>query len=153
MKMEDLIYFILLIAWVVYAFYRRSQKKSARAAGPVSGREPEGDSRPQPTLEDILFGEEEEIPSAKPYRGKTPWIDEGEYTPQPVETSFEREYNLRGISSVEERIVSAKSNEIRLSDLKNDEISEHEHMKETDHEIFDPRKAVIYSEILNRPYV
>jgi hypothetical protein len=151
--MEDLIYFILLIAWVVYAFYRRSQKRSARASRPVSGREPEAGASPQPTLEDILFGEEEEIPSPGPYQGKTTWIDEGEYSPQPVETSFEREYNLQGITSVEERVATTKINEIRLSDLKNDEISGQEDMKDPAHEIFDPRKAVIYSEILNRPYV
>jgi hypothetical protein len=69
------------------------------------------------------------------------------------ETSFEREYNLRGITSIEELDKSFTVAEKIGPDAEEiEEISYRKQMKEYLAD-FDARQAVIYSEILNRPYV
>jgi hypothetical protein len=47
----------------------------------------------------------------------------------------------------------AESLKINRSEIQKNEISDEVDMKESSDEAFDIRKAVIYAEILNRPYV
>lgn len=150
--MEDLIYLVLLIAWVVFALYRRSQKKSAGARKPVAKPEPGQDFKPMPTLQEILFGEEETYPKAPGPRPVT-WMDEGDYDAEPVETDFEKEYERKGITSVEGTPAASPPSKIQLTEIQRDEISDEISSGGKKEETFNLRQAVIYSEILNRPYV
>lgn len=148
MKMDDLIYLIVLIAWVLFAFYRKSQKKK-QPVRPVSGQtRPPAESSPVPTLEEILMGERS-YPEPKPEF--EPAMTDG-MSPVIGETSFEQEYNRKGIRSIEEMDVpfylSGKDDRIAA---KNDILLEEE--MESEHEAkVNLRQAVIYAEILNRPY-
>ena len=150
--MEDLIYLILLIAWAAFALYRRSQKKNATIRKAPAQPEPEQDFKPLPTLQEILFGEEE---SGKPGPAPRPvtWQDEGKYSPEPLETDFEREYKTMGITSVEGSGKATRSMDIQRTKIQKDEISDEIAKGDNREEVFDLRQAVIYSEILNRPYV
>jgi hypothetical protein len=150
--MEDLIYLLLLIAWAAFALYRRSQKKNATAGKAKAQPEPERDFKPMPTLQEILFGEEATHPEEPAPRSITV-IDEGEYNPEPVETDFEREYARRGIISVESSGRPVPSYEMQRTEIQENEISDGIAIGDKKEEYFDLRQAVIYSEILNRPYV
>jgi hypothetical protein len=152
--MEDLIYIIVLIAWALYAFYRRSQKKQAgrKIAGPAPERAGEQDQDPLPTLEEILFGETEKS-IGRGIHQTVPTYEEGSYSPKMEEPEFAREYQRKGIESVELNSLKAASNKITRSEIQKNEISDELNMKESSDEAFDIRKAVIYAEILNRPYV
>ena len=151
--MEDYIYLIFLVAWIAFSLYRRSQKKSAAAAGkPPSGPHREREIKPLPTIEEILFGKEE-APAPATSPDPPSWMEEGNYSPEPVETSFEKEYKAKGIQSVESAGKPKYMNQIKLTDLQKDEISDENDKIDLSDEIFNLRKAVIYSEILNRPYI
>ncbi len=151
--MDDFIYLLVLIAWVIFAYYRRSQKKAEEARKVASRPRPGEPARPLPTLEEILMGEEpyaEDEPVPEPVA--TAPMFRREQT-SPAETAFEREYNLRGITSLEELdkpiglsievqpepVVEGYSEgwqPVYASEIRNN-----------------IRQAVIYAEILNRPYV
>jgi hypothetical protein len=147
--MEDFIYVIALIAWVAFAFYRKQQKK-AEADRKMQGR-PARQTEPGPgqTWQEILLGE---VPAVEPEPATTTVITDG-MSPVLQETSFEKEYNLRGIHSIEEM-----DKNFRMADFKPGEFE-----KKIESEVYperqewiekvDLRRAVIYAEILNRPYV
>ena len=150
--MDDLIYIIALVAWVVYALYRKSQKKEAAAR--EIGRKAQESRQPQgyPTLEDILLGREpRQEPEPEPEAHTTATITDG-IPPVLKQTAFEMEYNLRGISSIEEM-----DKPMTLKDVKKEAMEQEAAFQEdavtTDwRERINLRQAVIYAEILNRPY-
>jgi hypothetical protein len=148
--MEDYIYLLALIAWALFAFYRKSQKKRVNK-GEMTGMPPrQGRTTGLPTLEEILLGEEPVIP--EPATASAPAWTEG-MSPVLDETAFEKEYKKRGISSIEELDKPMNMAPQDLSEIQKSEIgSEDEGIGERS-TIIDLRKAVIYSEILNRPYV
>ena len=148
--MEDLIYLVALIAWVAFAFYRKSQKKSGRTGEMPGNPQPQGRREALPTLEEILLGEEQTVPEPVPATVET-W-SEG-MSPVLDETSFEKEYNLRGITSVEELDKPMKMDQAELSEIQKSEIGSEDKEIEEKWSVIDLRRAVIYSEILNRPYV
>jgi hypothetical protein len=149
--MDDLIYLIILIAWVVFAFYRKSQKKG-QAAKEVQERPiPRRETGPLPTLEEILLGREpQEEPEVETVPRQTT-ISDG-MAPVLAETAFEKEYNRKGIESIEEmdrpfylsvtKEVENNSGPVLLEDNGEEEWLENINL----------RQAVIYAEILNRPY-
>lgn len=149
--MEDFIYVIALIAWVAFAFYRKQQKKAEAERNmqrpPASSR----DSRPIPGWQEILLGEDP-YPVTEPAPEATTAMTDG-MSPDLDETSFEREYKLSGIRSIEEM-----DKQFRMADYvqskveKNDTAGEDSEREEWLAKV-DLRRAVIYSEILNRPYV
>jgi len=148
--MDDIIYLIALIAWVAFAFYRKSQKK-AEAAKQVQPVPPPRDiSSPFPTMKDI-FGEEPSI-ELEPVPVTKPATTDG-MAPQLVETDFEMEYKRRGIRSVEEVDNQYFLKNIEHADLQEDESQDEIYMIKDCRARFNLRQAVIYSEILNRPYV
>ena len=145
--MDDLIYVIALIAWVAFAFYRKSQKKSNASQGPGPRPQTRRETGALPTLEEILLGrqpEPEPVPAAVWEEGTSPELSE---------TSFEREYNLRGITSIEEldKTMTVTQTEPKET-IKSEEETVAFDMRGSMAHI-DLRQAVIYSEILNRPYV
>ena len=154
--MEDLIYLVLLIAWAVFAFYRQSQKKKAAArsaeskpAPPPPESEPSGKS-----WEEILFGEE------------VPEEHEIEYEPEkqvelasakktaafePI--SLEQKYMRQKIESLEDPLVQERMGKGKPILLEDDEDQQKGVMDlDTFMKDFDLRKAIIFSEIINRPY-
>jgi hypothetical protein len=149
--MEDYIYIIALIAWVLFAFYRNSRKK-AQAAGQMK---PHADTRtepmPLPTLEEILLGREPE-PAPEPLPAPAAEWTEGT-SPVFKETAFEKEYNRMGISSVEELDKPMTMAYTEISEIQKHEIGSAEEVEENQGMQIDLRRAVIYAEILNRPYV
>jgi hypothetical protein len=152
--MDDFIYLIVLIAWVVFTFYRKSQKKS-EAARQARQQQPDPHGGPAsfPTLEEILLGKEpvpEEEPEPLPAAG--PLTTDGA-PPVLKETSFEREYNLRGITSIEEMDKPFTMEKSRQVILQEEEVLLEDYKEEEWRARVDLRQAVIYSEILNRPYV
>lgn len=146
--MEDFIYVIALIAWAAFAYYRKQQKKAEAArkfqGKPMQKNEPD----PVPTWQEILLGQE---PEPEPEPDYELAMTDG-MSPVLAETSFEKEYQARGISSYEEL-----DKKFRLSDFspkeQNDTMEIEVISREEWLEKIDLRKAVIYAEILNRPYV
>jgi hypothetical protein len=148
--MEDFIYIIALIAWVVFAFYRKSQKKAEEARKTQTRRQPDGPSKPFPTLEEILMGKEVIMEEEEEPYFEEPVLSDG-MSPVLKETAFEREYKLRGITSIEEldRATEGKGPVMIKLQEEEEEVEESAYDWRQD---FDVRQAVIYAEILNRPY-
>ena len=55
--MENFIYLIILIAWIVFALYRQSQKKKAQGRPPASRQAAANENRSFQSLEEIFFGD------------------------------------------------------------------------------------------------
>ncbi|MCU0369929.1 MAG: hypothetical protein MUC31_00805 [Bacteroidales bacterium] len=150
--MDDFIYLLVLIAWVVFAFYRKSQKKGEAARRAQQRQDqPPAESIPFPTLEEILLGKEP-VPEPEPVPAAGTYTTDG-IPPVQGETAFEREYNLRGITSVEEMDRPLFMEKSKQSDIQEDEILVEDLREKEWMAKIDLRQAVIYSEILNRPYV
>ena len=147
--MDDFIYLIALIAWVVFAFYRKSQKKSEAARQAQSESKPHSEADPVSTLEEILLGKE---PSYEPVPEPRTFTTDG-IPPVLSETAFEKEYNLRGITSIEEMDKPLITKKTKHTEVQEDEILKEKDVIEDWGAGVDLRQAVIYSEILNRPYV
>lgn len=146
--MEDYIYLILLIAWVLFAFYRRSQKKAEAARQASSSPQP-GRQKPF-TLEDIFRQEDESYGEYDTEQELKPVYQQMD-KPGLRETDFEKEYKSRGITSVEELDKSIRTKPIQIIDDDHEtEMASVGHIRLNIRE--DIRQAVIYSEILKRPY-
>jgi hypothetical protein len=159
--MDDLIYLLLFVAWIAFAIYRNNQKKKLREqqrAKAASG-EPEEvpEKSPGSLLEEILLGEESIEVQEEPLYGleDTDRITAKEPVFQQREEprDFDDEYNLRGITSIEELDLKTGKEKSEKGKIELESIlvldfeeSENEPLE------FDLRKAVIYSEILNRRY-
>jgi hypothetical protein len=149
--MEDFIYIIALIAWVVFSFYRKQQKK-AEADRQLKRRAPvEIDPEPAPTWTDIFMGEEDE-PENEPVPVTVTGMSDG-MSPVIRETSFEKEYNKRGITSIEEMDKKFRLSESDPAEKEEEMSVEKDNSREEWLAKIDLRRAVVYSEILNRPYV
>jgi hypothetical protein len=151
--MDDFIYIIALIAWVAFAFYRKTQKKNEAAKEVQRRAQSPEEPASFPTFEEILYGkdsipEKEPVPVPVPVSFTTDGIP-----PVLKETAFEREYNRRGIYSIEEMDKPFTLKKPQLADIQDDKILLEESKMEDWRTKVDLRQAVIYSEILNRPYV
>lgn len=144
--MDDLIYILFLLAWAGFAFYRNSMKKKKADANQGTVVEKPVERKSAGTLlEEILMGEEIAEPEVqKPVYG---------HFEIPVDpnrrSSFEEEYDLLGIESIEELVPEGGDSSSQKRKILLDEPD-----SETgEHSIdFDLRTAVVYSEILNRRY-
>ncbi len=153
--MEDFIYLIILIAWVVFAFYRQSQKKKA-ASAPSPKPEHRSAEGGMKTLEEILFGEDSASSDPLPTKGP---VEERQW--QRIEREREREraipleemYMKPQIESLEKTV--ADNRKKVLEPIQKEEVEEDENnsleIEETLRD-FNLKKAVIYAEILKRPY-
>ena len=168
MDFQLILYIIIVIVWLILDNYRRIKKKQEQTGRKSSTGQPKREvEKPYTTLEDILreFGMEEEQdipiekpkpqPSRKPVRQKVPSqqpLSEGYESYEPpvnYESSINKDYKF----SSETFIKDYKPLVILGSDIKNSEIKGLSGMEERRAKIdFDLRKAVIWSEILKRPY-
>ena len=146
---EDYIYIIIGLVWIVFSIYKGAQKNKARKQTPVS---PESEEKKPASIFDgfleKLMKEEEEVPY------------------EPVELHPKTDENIQVVHSESEKIFSyddlvEKSNHLKETDVYeekavtkstlNQELKTHLKQARTKPR-FDLRKAVIYSEILNRRY-
>jgi hypothetical protein len=149
--MDDVIYIIVLIAWVLFAFYRKSQKKKGPVTGPVQPPRPQNDTSTLPTLEEILLGRGPEI-KPEPEPVPVPVLSDG-MSPRLNETAFEKEYNKLGITSIEELDKPFSFDKYKHAEIQEDEVFIEGNEPDDHLHVFNLRQAVIYSEILDRPYV
>ena len=154
--MDDLIYILLGIAWIIYAAYRVNQKQKKRPpAQSQSQSEPqntyEQSPRPIETIFREILGEDESL--------ERQFIPESESYDEVVVRELEQEKKLysRPKTSLEsiplEEGVSAfdySKGYPKQQMIFSEEDSSAAIPREYYH--FDLRKAVIYSAILNRPY-
>ncbi len=143
--MEDYIYILLGIGWIVYSIYKRSQKQASKNRQQSSA--PKYDS-PKSLLQELLSGEKFE-----------PLTVETEYPEHPYSSDIddEQKYNfskdLEETSLVENINYEEKQSLNVKRKIQNIEIAEEENeISSIDLNDFDLRKAVIYSEVLKRPY-
>jgi len=159
--MDDLIYILFGIAWIAVAIYRYNQKKKAGTSPqPQPYEEPEDEPKrfrdAGEILEELLLNNQAE-PNPDPF-----YQELEPPTPKPIEEfqpagdtySFENEYDRLGIQSIEEVTLEP---DIRTKEFDADspilleDITNEENRTEKPFHI-DIKKAVIYSEILNRPH-
>jgi hypothetical protein len=163
--MGDYIYILILLAWVGFTLYNKSRK--ARSEGQEKARP---QSWLEKSIQEMMTGEvQSNMPKAREIKfEEEPYDDESDYqppvpaaSPVPVTqkqevTSFEKEYNTLGIYSIEEEDTYRGVEPIQMSyyDLTDQNSSEEDDGDEEDEyrHGFNLRQAVIYAEILNRPY-
>jgi hypothetical protein len=166
--MDDFLYIIIGIIWVVYSLYANKQKQQKKRmleeqrrqqqSGEVVQQEP---SRPRSIIEQILDPEPEVItPEAEYYEEETSPQEAYSYetpdynTPAPAYQSLESLAEEISVNYFENQYASRK--EENYYDKKEmSESANYTGVKEQDEllEEFDLRKAVIYSEILNPRYI
>lgn len=155
--MDDLIYILLGIAWIIYAAYRANQKQKKKASAPAQSRpQPQQqtyEKRPKPIetifreiLEDNESLERQYIPEGESY-------DEIAIKDLELEKrQFSKPKNILEAIPAAEGIGSLDYSGMFSgfsADVAPDETRESTIREDLD---FDLRKAVIYAEILNRPY-
>lgn len=150
--MEDLIYLIILIAWAVFAFYRQSQKKKAKARPFTPDYTGEEEEHTPNAWEEILFGGEteekmERAPEPELHRAGRRW------NAVPEAVSLEQMYMKDEIESLEDPFVQQQMEKKKLA-LESTVRKQEKHPDQDSNFLsdFDLRKAVIYAEILYRPY-
>ncbi|HNS18192.1 MAG TPA: hypothetical protein PKH94_01100 [Bacteroidales bacterium] len=154
--MEDWIYILLGIVWIVYAAYRSSQKQKKRTAdSPRQSSPPQrmGDQRP-PTLETVfqeILGEGTSLETEFPAEA----YSYDERTIRELELEKQRygkpEIPLETIPTEEGISAFGYDREKAIFPFAPDEAVEPEAISQ-EFIPFDLRKAILYSEILNRPY-
>ncbi len=146
--MEDFLPLLIGIIWLAYTLYNKGQKQKARKGLPAK----EGKSPMSSILEEFLLGKEQnptipvyaDEPEVKPF---TDFAEEAKpieafqaSIPKPVIASELEKYTIEGehVFSDEDFInENSYSTEIVFSNINE----------------FDLKRAVIYSEILNAPYI
>jgi len=155
--MDDLIYILLGIAWIIYAAYRANQKQKKRGSAmqpsvPTSSPAvPEERTRPLDTIFREILGEGTSLEQVT--------FPESESYDEIAVKEMEKEKRLFGKPKTILETIPAEEG-ISAFDSKYDEdtrsftAADEDHAFPVDHgeNLFDLRKAVIYAEILNRPY-
>jgi hypothetical protein len=153
--MDDYIYIILGLLWLVFTFYTQSKKQKKKKEQAQSKPSPEVTTKKPTSLFEQLF--REEMPEEEP----TPVFEEPTVLPEEKQTStyksFREEYSSLGIQSLEgsrgkyyeegQKSIYKKEDDKTIAEALN---SLKDPKRETIH--FDLRKAVILAEILKRPY-
>ncbi len=152
--MEDFLYILLLVAWVVFSIYNKNRKKkqSTTRSKPLQ----EGEShehvaqKPRSILEQLLLGEE---PQPMPYE------EHEQASDFEINDSYGDEVVKQGSNKeISDAEIAAKydfdpSKEGDSYDVPHEEISDISEENENEREVeFDLKQAVIFSEILKRPY-
>jgi hypothetical protein len=160
--MDDLIYILLGIAWIIYVAYRANQKQKRKAQAsspprPQPQRTYEQQPKPIETIFRELMGEEDSlekqfIPQAESYEDQESYdelaikdLEQGKKQFSKLRSILETIPSEEGVSGFDS---SGRHTDHLFSSLADE-------TKETairDGLHFDLRKAIIYTEILNRPY-
>jgi len=149
--MEDIIYILIGVLWLVFTFYTQQKKRKQKEAS----REKE-EAHPSRNILEELFGEiEHETPP--PVSQPTP------APPFPRKLTFEDQYEVRGIQSIEksgkEYHTETKTTSVAQSGRMFTHIEALDGIRSLNNENsvlreeFDLRKALIYQAILDPPYL
>jgi hypothetical protein len=166
--MDDFLYIIIGIIWVVYSLYANKQKQQKKRMLEEQRRQQQagevvqdGPSRPRSIIEQILDPDPEVItPEAEYYEEETSPQEAYSYetpdnnTPAPAYQSLESVAEEISANYFENQYASRKE-ENYYDNKEMSESANYTGVKEQDDllEEFDLRKAVIYSEILNPRYI
>jgi len=143
--MEDLLPILIGIIWVAYTLYNKGKKKKV-IKQPITHEKRE--SKPLSIFEQILMGEELKIP--QPY---SDYLEPVESKPaEPIEEKVEKKRKSPSPFLNEELAQFIQEGQSVSKEKTIEEIL-HEHEEEPVEVDFDIRRAVIYSEILNPPYI
>jgi hypothetical protein len=155
--MEDLIYIVLGLLWLVFTFYTQSQKRKQREA--QNGKPATQSSKTPKSFFEQIFTETpspievDEEPVPEPELAQPEILQDKKFR-----SSFEEEYEKLGIKSLEDTKLRIREDKVMDSGKKNlekkhgfesgntSDFEEHEGLE------FDLKKAVIMAEILERPY-
>lgn len=155
--MDDLIYIVLGLAWIIYAAYRTSQKQKKRSfAGPETPPSGQAVPREEPRGMETIFREilgegasleQVTFPEAQSYDEITvkELEKERQHYSRP-KTTLESIPEVEGISAFDSISETVTTRAGGTGEDGQPRTSSHEEAW------FDIRKAVIYAEILNRPY-
>lgn len=153
---ENILYIIVIIIWVVVGLVKKNKKKEGRPAPsgpPVDETQPPDISE---MLEELLGKKRSELPKKKPVTAqrKQPRREKVK-EPQTLETITGTDFGQRSIKKSE--LYRERKPVVTRKIKPEDEISQEQESpadikKIMDESAFDLRKAVIYSEILNPPY-
>lgn len=155
--MEDVIYIVLGLLWLIFTFYIQSKKKKQREA--QQGNTPPASSQSQKSIFDQIFVEETHIPEPVEEEITVPEVVQAD-TPKTERrrSTFEEEYEKLGIKSLEDtqlRIRVYEGGDLGKNNLGKRQEFELENEGEDGAKEgleFDLKKAVIMAEILKRPY-
>jgi FtsZ-interacting cell division protein ZipA len=157
MDFQLILYIIIVIVWLVLDNYRRIKKKQEHTVSRNTTSVPESKTgeKPYTTLEDILrdFSMEEE-PEPVVERKPKPAQKQERPKPAPVkyetyESNINKDYKFSSeIFRKEVKPIIKGIDEIKKAEI-GEQTGENKRRRKVD---FDLRKAVIWSEILKRPY-
>jgi hypothetical protein len=143
--MEDLLPILIGIIWVAYTLYNKGKKKKV-IQQPI--KQEKRESKPLSIFEQILMGEEIKIPQpysdyiepveTKPIEPIEEHVEKKRKSPSPFLSEELAQFMQEGQSVSKEKMIGEILHEQELEPVEMD---------------FDIRKAVIYSEILNPPYI
>ena len=146
---EDIIYIVIGVAWIAYSIYKGTKKSKEGAAKRKSNSKPQEKKKSVfETFFDKILVEEKPVPY-EPVDDDVE-IDDGGVSEKTVEKKvfsyddYYEESNLQRVDSINEK--SAASQSQRKRDLKDTPSKKRKKPR------IDLRKAVVYSEILNRRY-
>jgi len=159
--MEDLIYILIGVIWIVFSIIKGTQKNAKKPAGTTQSKPSEKKS----TLEEMLEEWLPPMPEPK-YEAEEEIEYEGDYPAYSYEESpaYESSYDfhsdnydeieyeteivsLEELDEIKPSLVAGNSNDADLAAI------DHNHETFAEVETFNLRKAVIYNAILERPYV
>jgi hypothetical protein len=166
--MDDILYILLGIAWILYAFYKGNKKQKARRSGPATtGAQKADNPSSVKDFESVLsqfmgVEEEAEEPEQKPLHANEYFSRSSEeyekpgLKPKTYETLEGESLEIiePGISKINKQQKYKRSVEEQKEEIRNIlkyHTASHEQTLLSGYQ-FDLRKAVIFSEILRRPY-
>ena len=160
--MEDFIYILAGVAWLAYSIYSQNQKQKKKQQAKLDTEmDADMDEVRPPSIEDTfskfvnqklniesIFDVEEK---------KEEYLDNPYSEIDVVEEKDESAYfnaKTEGVSAFKPRVehVPSIKNEIEQSE-EEDQLNDLTRNQEENSEVFDVKKAIIYSEILNAPYI
>jgi hypothetical protein len=155
--MEDVIYIVLGLLWLIFTFYIQSKKKKQREAQ-QSNAPPQSPQSPK-SFFDQLFVEQTPVPEPVDEEITEPEVVKAEAPKtQRRRSTFEEEYEKLGIKSLEDTQLRFQGSQ-GVDSGKNNLEKKHEFDPGKQGEVeaeegleFDLKKAVIMAEILKRPY-
>ncbi len=150
--MEEFIYILIGVIWLGASIYKASQKKKQKArpqsqASSVAEEETTV-SRTKSLLEQLLEGQQVQVPEPEIVEYDEPMLTEIE--DKPLSGSFQSEYagrTFKGLEALESEGVSSLGRISFVDIMKDTTEKQHKAVR------IDLRKAIIYSAILERPYI
>ncbi len=150
--MEEFIYILIGVIWLGASIYKASQKKKQKARPQSQASSvPEEEttvSRTKSLLEQLLEGQQVQVPEPEIVEYDEPMLTEIE--DKPLSGSFQSEYagrTFKGLEALESEGVSSLGRISFVDIMKDTTEKQHKAVR------IDLRKAIIYSAILERPYI